>query len=218
MLGLLFRRVTGWFRRLSEPSGTAVIVQRVTVPRGIGNAQPQSDREIRPIVEALRAMDEKLDLVWNPKQHMLTPGSYSETGKLIPPEYDGRWNVIRHQTENLHPERGDYAVICVLSEPRRQDGILYLTKDGPYAPVGEWVLELMRSADAQNQRTFKALRHKLWAQHDQLHENDAKINEAEAREGLDRVLHKVNYAGGVGKYAGKGADFSGPQQSLIITP
>lgn len=181
---------------------------------------PQSEREIRPIIEAIQAIDPKLDIIWDAKKVLIEPGSYSETGKLIPPIYDGRWDVIRHQTENLHPERGDYAVICTLTQPDRQDGILFLTHDGPYAPVGEWVIELMRSADAQNVAQFRKIRDKLWAQHDAQERSNDDINEAEAREGLDKVHFDVNYAGGVGNWMGRGADFSESPQAapLIVQP
>lgn len=160
------------------------------------------------MLAALQQMDPLLDFRWNPKSVMVEKGSYSEVGKLIDPIYEGRWDVIRHHTENLHPERGDYAVICTLTQPQRIEGILCLSHDGPYAPIGEWVLELMRSADAQNVRQFTALRKKLWAQSDALDEAESKINEGEAIEGLKSVLFKANYAGGVGRFQGRGADFS----------
>jgi hypothetical protein len=182
---------------------------------------PQSKEEIRPIIESIQTIDRLLDIIWNPQAVLLEKGRYSEIGKLIPPIYDGRWQVIRHQTENFHPERGDYAVICTLTTPERHDGILCLTHDGPYAPVGEWVIELMRSADAQNVRQFEAIRNKLWRQHDLMEEREADINEAEAREGLDRVHFDANYAGGVGNWQGKGADFAdSPKKagSLIVQP
>lgn len=197
-----------------------------TAPRGIvsqvraSHGPPQSQEEVGRIVRELRLMDPLLDILWNPKAILVEKGSYTETGKLIPPIFDGRWEVIRHQTENMHPERGDYAVICQLSQPARQDGLLYITKDGPYAPVGEWVLELMRSADAANVARFKAIRDKLWAQHDKLESDADKINESEAREGLDRVHFDANYAGGVGNWQGKGADFAAmaPSTPLIHQP
>ncbi len=159
-------------------------------------------------------MDRKLDVIWDEKAVMIATGSYSELGKLIPPTYDGRWKVIRHNTENLHPERGDYAVLCTVTEYARKDGILFLIHDGGYAPVDDRLLELMRSADAQNVRAYEELRRRLWAQHDKMEADADAINEGEAREGLDRVHFKANYAGGVGNYQGKGADFG----AKIISP
>lgn len=210
----LMRRVARWFGWKPEPPRSAVSAPHIDIAPRASHTQPQSDRDIRPIIEALQQIDPKLNIVWSPQHHIIEKGSYSPLGKLTPPTYDGRWLVIRHETENFHPERGDFAVICVLSAPQRQDGILFITKDGPYAPVGEWVVELMRSADAQNVKMYAALRKKLWAQSDAVDDADGRINEAEAREGLDRVLHTTNFEGGRGKYPGQGADFA----PLITTP
>lgn len=187
---------------------------RVRASRG----QPQSDREIQPVIEQLRGnLDQLLNIVWNAQAILIAKGSYTETGKLVPPVYEGRWQVIRALPRNEQTPDRQHTVICTLTEPQRQDGLLFMEKNGPYAPVGDWVLELMRAADAQNVRAFTERREKLWRQHNLLEEEEGKINEDEAREGLDRVHFKANYAGGVGNWS-KGADFGEVSKSPLIIP
>lgn len=145
---------------------------------------------------------------------MLAKGSYSELGKLRPPTYDGRWEVIRRVSSVLHDR--DYIVICTLTEPQRQDGVLYLVVGGPFAPVGEWVLELMRSADAQNVEYMRKVRDKLWAQNDALEAARDRLDEGAAREAIDHQVFEQNYAGHRGRWHGQGADFDA--NGRILTP
>ena len=166
---------------------------------------PQSMDEVRPVVEALQQLDGLLDIRWNPKAFQLEPGSYSEFGKLTPPTYAGRWEVIRYQTPNLSDAR-DYCVLCTVTEPKDFDGILCLVDRGPYMPVGSWLVEYMRSADAANVRHMTDLRNKLWAQDDAFQHADDAAAEAMDREALDRVHFGAVFAGGVGNYQGRGFD------------
>lgn len=186
------------------------------------NAQPQSDRDIKPIIDRLRELDSLLNVRWNAEAILLEKGSYTETGKLIPPRYDGRWQVIRDLPRGEESHDGKpYTVICTVTEPHREGGILFMVKDGPYAPIGEWLLEYMHAADAANVRAFSELRDRLWRQHEAIEDREAQIDEAEAREGLDRVHHKANFAGGQGNWQGKGADFgemAARSKSPLIIP
>jgi hypothetical protein len=177
--------------------------------------QPQSDEEIRPIVEALKQMDERLDVRWNAKAVLTQPGSYSALGKHTPPEYDGRWEIILHNAESkLHDDR-DYAVLCTICEPSREGGMLHLVHGGPYAPIGEWVIELMRSADAQNSEQYRKLRDKLWAQHDAVDAAHDEIDEGAVRAAIDHQAFQQNYAGGVGRFHGRGADFGASGRIIV---
>lgn len=176
---------------------------------------PQSRDEVEPVIRALQRMDGLLDVIWNPQAKMTSRGAYSVTGKLTPPTYEGRWQVIRYQTEHTNSRR-DYALICTVTAPIDVDGIRCLQADGPYAPVGEWLVALMQSADAANVRTFTALRERLWAQDEKIeHEHDA-AEEAMALESLDHVHFKGVYAGGVGNWMGRGANFT-PQEQHVGT-
>lgn len=174
------------------------------------NAQPQSDRDIKPIIDTLREMDPLLNVRWNPEAILLEKGFYTGSGQLVPPVYEGRWQVIRDLPRGEESHDGKpYLVIVTVTQPARdpQYGHLLMVKDGAYAPVGQWLIEYMRAADAANVRAFTELRERMWKQHDQIEERAAQIDEGEAREGLDRVHFKANYAGGQGNWSGKGADF-----------
>lgn len=176
---------------------------------------PQSDSEVRPVVDALQRMDALLDVRWNPEAVMLAKGSYSELGKLIPPTYDGRWQIIRYDSANtghagVHEGRG-YTVICTITEPTIDDhGVIAmaaLREGGAYAPLGEWVVTMMQQADAANVRQFEAIRRHLWAENDRAEDARDRLDEAAAIEALDHNHFQANYAGGVGNWQGKGADF-----------
>lgn len=166
------------------------------------HVQPQSDREIYPIVERIRQIDPLLSIRWNAQARILNPGSYSETGKLIPPEYEGRWIVTRQlaRDEQRHYDGREYIVICEVTEPKREGSIIYMERGGAYAPIGEWLVEYLHAADSTNRRQFEELRRRIWAQNEAVEEREQAIDEAAAREGLNRAQFKANYAGGVGNW------------------
>lgn len=174
---------------------------------------PQSWEEVGPVVRALQGMDGLLDIRWNPCAFVLDKGAYSVTGKLTPPTYAGRWEVIRYQTASrLHAER-EYTVICTVTKPQEFGGVLCLVARGEYMPIGEWLVDFMRSADAANVRHMTELRTKLWAHDEVLDHARDSAEEAMAREALDRVHFDAVYAGGVGNWQGKGTDFTPTQDA-----
>lgn len=173
---------------------------------------PQSVQEIQPIVEALRALDRLLDVQWDPKARVVAPGSYSAMGKRIDPVYDGRWSVIRYDSAEyghagFHSDRG-YTVITEVTEYSELDGVLFMIAHGAYAPIDQRLLTCMRAADAWNVEQHRKLREKLWAQHDANEARQVAIDEGASREALDHNHFEANYAGGVGNWHGKGADFT----------
>lgn len=177
--------------------------------------QPQSDADLRPIVDGLKALDPLLDLRWDPEAVVVDRGSYSVMGKRIDPTYDGRWQIIRHDSVNtghggFHPDRG-YTVICHLTEWTRDNGVIRmvaLRDGGAYVPVGEWVLEMMHQSDAENVRTMEEIRRRVWAENDRLDRAADRINESAVIDALDHNHFQANFAGGVGNWQGKGADFA----------
>jgi hypothetical protein len=58
---------------------------------------PQSPVEIAPIEQALRLLDDQLRIVWNPMCVASRPGYIDAHGKVSPPVYDGRWEIVRLQ-------------------------------------------------------------------------------------------------------------------------
>lgn len=174
--------------------------------------QPQSQEEIQFYIDELRRLDPLLDIVWDPRARIVQPGAYTAMGKRIDPTYDGRWAMIRYDSAELghagfNPERG-WTLIVHVETYTRIDGVLAIMRDSDYEPVDGRVLELMRSGDSHNVQQFGAIRKKLWAQSDAIDAAENRIDEAMAREGLDRVHFKANYTGGVGNWQGKGANFA----------
>jgi hypothetical protein len=174
--------------------------------------QPQSPESIRYYIDELQKLDRRFDIIWDPKAVQLTAGSYSALGKRIDPTYDGRWAVILYDNPDLghtgfHPERG-WTLWGYVTEYTIIDGVRYMIRDGAYAPIDDRLLEFVRAADAGNVDEFKELRRRVWKHHDQVEAAERRIDEGMAREGLDRVHFKANYAGSVGNWQGKGADFA----------
>lgn len=178
--------------------------------------QPQSQEEIGPVVHALQGMDHLLDLVWEPKAVMVAKGSYSPLGQLVPPRYEGRWQVIRYDTHNWHEDRRhngrQYCVICTVTETIDADGIRCMVKDGAYAPIGPWLVDFMHMADAANMKAMSAIRAKLWGQEDAAELAGESDSDAMFTEALDKTHFNAVYAGGVGNWQGKGMDFSNTKE------
>jgi hypothetical protein len=55
---------------------------------------PQSRAEIDPIERALRQLDDRLRIEWEPRAVMVRRGGYTAEGKVIDAVYDGRWKVV----------------------------------------------------------------------------------------------------------------------------
>ena len=157
---------------------------------------PQSGEDVQRVVEGLKTLDPLLDIRWNPDAVKLSQGSYTVMGKLIPATYDGRWEVIRYDSETTRPtaHRGDPVIIYQVRD--EHDG---------YKPLGEWLVQFMRSWDAANVDTARRLMAML-------HDDDQADASAEntaidgIRDSLDRAHFVGAYAGGVGNWQGRGMD------------
>lgn len=156
---------------------------------------PQSDIDVRPVVEELRLLDRRLDVQWNPHAKLINRPTIDVRGGITPAEYDGRWEVvIWHTGSGLHKER-DYSVVYQVRGEHDE-----------YKPIGPWLVEFMRKWDAQ-QSHYRAQMDALWAAHEKADEARG-IDEDGIEEHVDRVHFQANYAGGVGNWQGKGADFA----------
>ncbi len=170
--------------------------------------QPQSESELAPFLADLQACDPLLDVRWEAKAVCTTRAVHAATGVLISPsEYDGRWQIIRYETENLHPDRlhkgRQYAVLCMVTEMQRRDGLLFMVVNGAYAPIDDRIVELIRSSG------FAEVREKMRRQDDGAERAlDEMRDDADVREAIDKAHFKANFAGGVGNWSGRGADFA----------
>jgi hypothetical protein len=113
---------------------------------------PQGPDEVRPVVEQLRLLDPRLDVLWNPRCVLVTAGGYDALGRLIAPVYDGRWQVILHDRALQTATWRDHVLVCTVTAPAADapPGVHALTHDGPYAPLGEWLVEHLRAIDQAN--------------------------------------------------------------------
>lgn len=104
---------------------------------------PQGDADVRPVETALRQLDDRLRIVWNPQAYLICPGSFDATGKNIPARYDGRWQVI------------------ILNGDPQPPVVYTLAEEGAgrkaYRPVGDWLVPFMQRWDAQNVHRAQAL-------------------------------------------------------------
>jgi hypothetical protein len=137
---------------------------------------PQSRAEVDPVEQSLRLLDDALRIEWEPRAVMVKRGGYDARGKVINPVYDGRWKVVKkHDPFRTAMWRED-SLVCYLTAPMvtgsGEAKVHALTADGPYAPVGEWVVELFRSWDRAN-RAFVDARLK-----ERLDEENARMDAA----------------------------------------
>lgn len=133
---------------------------------------PQSDDEIRPVECALRELDDRIRVKWNPRALITRPGYIDATGKCVPPEHDGRWCVVVER-----PGEEDHCIYQV-----RWDG----EGNEAYRPVGPWLIEFMRLWDRQNQH-YVAEMQRMLADDDTLQRHAQQAQDEEDREFWGRV-------------------------------
>lgn len=121
--------------------------------------QPQSDDEVALVERQLRSLDQGLSIRWNPRARVVRTGRYDGYGQLIPPAYEGRWEVWRHALT------GEDQRIWTVTEQG--------SRDGEYRPIDQRLVDDMRRWDAANVRAFQELRTRLWCEHDQRHPDHA---------------------------------------------
>lgn len=136
--------------------------------------QPQSDFEVRPVEQALRFLDDQLRIVWNPSCYLSRPGHIDVNGKVSPPLFDGRWQVIR-LNGMIDPNP---TVIWTWGSE--------LGPERPYRPVDYSLVEFMKQWDASNREVIEshlALR--------EAEERERKYQEAQSNEGVIETLHRA---------------------------
>ncbi len=153
--------------------------------------QPQSDDEIKPVVEALRRLDPLLDVIWNPKARILAPGHYTSLGQRTDPTYEGLFQVVRYNTPGLHDR--NYVVLANVTKPTRfgKRNVLMMERDSGYAPVGEWLVEYMQTWDAAQRHLADSLQ-SVDEENEKRQSAAAEIDGGGAhQEALEKVYHKA---------------------------
>lgn len=120
---------------------------------------PQSRDEVEPVERQLRLIDDAIRLEWEPKAVMTKRGGYDAMGRVINPVYDGRWAIVKKgdpfRTQSYRPD----SRICFVTAPVTigygTKQITAMQEDGPYAPVGEWLVTVMRSWDEHNREAMQ---------------------------------------------------------------
>lgn len=165
--------------------------------------RPQSDDEVNEVVEALRRLDPLLDVIWNPKARISKPAQYSVLGHRVDAEYEALWQVIRYQTATkLHDER-DYTVILSVTELDRSGRYPIMKADGPYMPVGPWLVEYMQLWDAA-QRAFADAMDQQWREHEKI---DALTHDQAAhQEAAEKVYREHGSEYWMGGAQGRGSE------------
>lgn len=162
---------------------------------------PQSRDEVLPIETALRALDDALRIEWEPKAVMVKRGGYTAMGKVVDPVYDGRWAIVKkddaHRTQSYRPDTRIAFITAPVEVGSGTTKIQAMQEDGPYAPVGWWVVDLMRSWDRHNREAMQrasAILDDLNARYDAA--QDA-AGEAGEEEKLDEMFFHGTMRGGV---------------------
>jgi len=157
---------------------------------------PQSGDDVRVVVEALQQLDHLLDIRWEPRAKMVKRGGYTAEGKILNPEYEGRWEIVRDDHHGTAPWREKTRICFVTTPVEIAPGLKAMDADGDYAPLGMWLVEFMRAADKANQEGARRLSERL----DQLNaaKDEAAIRDGDAgmAEYLGAMYHAGTKAGG----------------------
>jgi hypothetical protein len=150
--------------------------------------QPQSDEEIRPVVEALRRLDPLLDILWNPKAIQVAPPGFNAFGVAnVAAKYDGRWDVVRYDTPTALREGATHVVITHVTELDRSTAIPVMRAEGAYAPVGMWLVDYMQLWDRAQGRFAEEMLGRLWVDHEKASVIDAANESAANQEALEKI-------------------------------
>lgn len=145
--------------------------------------------------ELQRLIDPLLDVRWNPTARVVRPGYYlAEAGKRVDPVYDGRWEVIRHNTQGLNKHR-DYVVLFQVNTWKRYGarGVILIDREGDYAPIGPWLIEYLRTCDAANTAAHAVLKEQLDREEEAIERDlqNTVHDRAAHQEALEKVYHNA---------------------------
>lgn len=163
---------------------------------------PQSDADLQPVIQALRRLDHRLDVRWNPRAKIVERGRIDAYGKVSQPRHDGRWEVGIVEGDNRW---------LVIYQIRSDDG------SEAYKPVGLWLVEFMQKWDS-HQAHFRSVVDQAWKEHDDVDTRAETIDDAAVRETVE-VGHFAAYAeGGRATWKGQGADFTSMAKAAMSPP
>jgi hypothetical protein len=183
---------------------------------------PQSPEDVAQVVAWLqRELDPQMDVRWNPRARMSARGRFDVLGRPIAPEYVGRWQVIRKRdnqgTAPWHVDEGDpYVLVCTVTSPSRMEemnGMLALDADGPYAPLGRWLVDFLIQCNASLVGEAKRFGEQLERANARRRDREIRAGTAGEEELLEQIHHAGAAEAGRSKWFGQGADFASPSHS-----
>lgn len=179
-------------------------------PQGAGTLQdirdrvpgsaPQSVQEILPIETALRQLDDRLRVWWNAKAVVQQKGRYDVMGRAVPPIYDGRWEVILLDDPHRTADWRGYSLVCRVTPPvevlEGTTRVTALQADGPYHPVGWWLVDYLRSVDKANSDLAQTMSAKLDALFTHREQAALDAGRDEMAESAGKLWHGATKEGG----------------------
>lgn len=154
-------------------------------------AAPQSWAEVEPHETALRQLDDRLRIAWEPQAVMVGRGTYDANGHLIAPKYEGRWKVIKLGDPHRTAMWREDALVTYVTTPvvigSGTEKVHAMTADGPYMPIGEWLVEHLRSWDRANREAALRASAIMDAYNTKMDDDALKAGEAGEAEALERI-------------------------------
>lgn len=166
----------------------------------VPGSAPQSPEEIQRWERELQQLDPRLHVRWNPEAVLLTPGRYDAIGRAVLPTYDGRWEVILlddagFKTAEWRPWTLVTRVTALVEQRVGVHRVRTMELNGPYAPVGEWLVAHLREIDRANVEAARRLGETLEKMHAKQEADAVEATDGE-REALERVYHGGTKEGG----------------------
>lgn len=183
-------------------------------------AAPQSWAEVKPFEDQLRQLDDRLRIAWNPKAIVTKPGSFDVMGTQVPPEYAGRWEVIIPDDPFRSQTYRTWTLVCRVTQPVEVrsgvDVLPAMEERGPYAPIGQWLVDFLRAADQHNRTELLKLRDKM----DRMNARQDAAAETAGMEAAAEVLSRewhggTKAGGGVSEFHPVTADLGGARSRII---
>ncbi len=171
-----------------------------TLAERVPGSAPQSPEEIARWERELQQLDPRLHLRWNAEAILVKGGSYDVLGRAVPPTYDGRWEVILLDDAGFKTaEWRPWTLVTRVSELVTQrvgvHAVRTMPLNGPYAPVGEWLVAYLREIDRANVEAARRLGETLERMHAKQEADAVQATDGE-QEALERVFHAGTKEGG----------------------
>jgi hypothetical protein len=178
----------------------------------LSGAAPQSGEDVAAVVRDLRLVDPRFGVRWEPKAVMTKRGGYNAVGGIIDPEYRGLWEVVLDDKTVGTADWRPWTRVCFVTQPTRiGSGLMAMADDGPYAPLGAWLVEFLREADKHNNAEAQRLAERLERINARYDQAVIDAGDDATEEAASRQYHAGTAAGGgVSEFHPVGIDLKKP--------